>query len=326
VKKGIKGMSGVRLPKVIEWKGGRDEVVWRYPNDRIEWGSNLIVRENQVAVFFRDGKAYDVLGPGRHQLTTANLPLISKVIQKLQMLDKSAFAAEVIFVSTSQFQGRFGGQGQTMDLAPLKFHGTFWFKVEEPKLFVVEVVGNANAFTTDAVNQFVRGFILENVIDSLAAFRLQDVFTQLDETSMKVKVKIREQFRRLGIDLIDLRFEGMDTTPEYRERLFWLQTGQVAGERARTLEAVERSAEALGRSSGAAFGAGVAILPPLLQQQPQPQNFVICPNCGAQNPQNAKFCSNCGQRIAKSGRFCPQCGSSVPFNARFCPNCGAKLT
>lgn len=44
------------MPKVIEWKGGRDEIVWRYHDDRIEWGSNLIVRENQVAVFFRDGR------------------------------------------------------------------------------------------------------------------------------------------------------------------------------------------------------------------------------------------------------------------------------
>lgn len=314
------------MPKVIEWKGGREEIVWRYHDDRIEWGSNLIVRENQVAVFFRDGKAYDVFGPGRHHLTTANLPLLTGVIRRLQLLDKSAFAAEIIFVSTSQFQGKFGGQGQTVDLAPLKFHGTFWFKVEEPKIFVMEVVGNTHSFTTDAVNQFVRGFILENMIDALASFRLQEVFTQLDETSMKVKVKIREAFRRIGLDLVDLKFEGMDTTPEYRERLFWLQTGRVTGERARTLEAVERAAESLGKSSGAAFGAGIAILPPLLQQTQTPQSVVICPKCGAQNSQGARFCSNCGQKMAGGGGFCPQCGSPVSSNAKFCPNCGEKIS
>lgn len=125
---------------------------------------------------------------------------------------------------------------------------------------------------------------------------MQEVFTQLDETSMKVKVKIREAFKRIGLELVDLKFEGMDTTPEYRERLFWLQTGRVTGERARTLEAVERAAESLGKSSGAAIGTGIAILPPLLQQSQPPQSVVICPKCGAQNPQGARFCSNCGQK------------------------------
>ncbi|HJX02462.1 MAG TPA: SPFH domain-containing protein, partial [Candidatus Bathyarchaeia archaeon] len=66
------------MPQIIEWKNpAAEEIVWRYPDEEIVWGAQLIVHEYEVAVFFRDGKAYDVFGAGRHQLTTLNLPLIT---------------------------------------------------------------------------------------------------------------------------------------------------------------------------------------------------------------------------------------------------------
>ena len=68
------------MPDVIEWvNAGPDDIVYRYPNENIGWGSQLIVHEYEYAVFFRDGKSYDTLGPGRHMLTTLNLPLITRV-------------------------------------------------------------------------------------------------------------------------------------------------------------------------------------------------------------------------------------------------------
>jgi len=315
------------VPELIEWTGaGPQDIVWRYPDNRLTWGATLIVAENQMAVFFRDGKAYDVFGPGRHVLTTQNLPLLSKAYSKLRGFKKSEFTSEVIFVSTSQFQGKFGGRGQTQELAPLMFHGSYWFKVEEPKLFVVEVVGNSRSYTTDAVNEFIRGFIVEKIIDTLADFTLREVFTQLDESSMKVKTKIKEQFRRIGIDLVDLKFEGLDTTPEYREKLFWLQTAQVQGERLATLETTKDVTASLGKGGGAAAaGTGMVIIPQMLQQPQGPQMAVAtCPKCGAQIPANARFCNNCGVQL-RGGGTCPKCKTKVPPGSKFCPNCGTQL-
>ena len=69
------------MPQVIEWKNpGAEDVLWRYPNEEITWGAQLIVHEYEVAVFFRDGKSYDVFGAGRHTLTTLNLPLITGLL------------------------------------------------------------------------------------------------------------------------------------------------------------------------------------------------------------------------------------------------------
>src|ERR1043165_23827 len=61
-------------------------------------GSQLVVRESQVAVFFRDGKALDVFGPGRHTLSTANIPLLTRLLS-IPVGGTSPFRAEVIFVN-----------------------------------------------------------------------------------------------------------------------------------------------------------------------------------------------------------------------------------
>ncbi|MEM2972027.1 MAG: SPFH domain-containing protein, partial [Candidatus Bathyarchaeia archaeon] len=208
------------MPKVIEWTGAREnDIVWKYPNEEIAWGDNLIVHEYEAAVFFRDGKAYDVFRAGRHVLSTANLPLLTKVFSKIAGFDKVPFRATVIFVSLKQFQGKFGAQGQTKELAPLKFFGSFWFRVEELNLFVNELVGGQGTFTTDSLQNFLRGYFNERLIDTLSQYSLVDVYGKLDETSLLAKNVLFDAFSRVGLELIDVKFEGIDTTPEWRDRL-----------------------------------------------------------------------------------------------------------
>jgi len=318
------------MPKVIEWVEAREtDIVWRYPEEEIAWGDNLIVHEYEAAVFFRDGKAYDVFRAGRHVLTTANLPLLTKVFSKLAGFDKVPFRSMLVFVSLKQFQGKFGAQGQTKELAPLKFFGGFWFRVEEPNLFVNEIVGGQGAYTTEALQDFLRGYFNERLIDTLSQYSLQDVYGKLDETSLLSKSVLFDAFHRIGLELIEVKFEGLDTTPEWRDRLFYIKTGVGASDVLR-METIQKSTESLSKSQGgAAIGAGAVILPQVLQQpQAQAQPMVICPKCGFQNPQTAKFCNSCGapmQVQAQGTITCPKCGSSNVAGAKFCPNCGAKM-
>jgi membrane protease subunit (stomatin/prohibitin family) len=318
------------MPKVIEWVGAREgDIVWKYPVDEIGWGDNLIVHEYEAAVFFRDGKAYDVFRAGRHVLSTANLPLLTKVFSKLAGFDKVPFRSTLVFVSLKQFQGKFGAQGQTKELAPLKFFGGFWFRVEEPNLFVNEVVGGQGGFSTDSLQDFLRGYFNERLIDTLSQYSLQDVYGKLDETSMLSKNVLFDAFHRIGLELIEVKFEGLDTTPEWRDRLFYIKTGVGASDVLR-METIQKSTESLSKSQGgAAIGAGAVILPQILQQpQAQAQPMVICPKCGFQNPQTAKFCNSCGatmQAQAQGMITCPKCGSSNVAGAKFCVNCGTTL-
>jgi membrane protease subunit (stomatin/prohibitin family) len=328
------------MPQIVEWaSAGPDDIVWRYPSEDITWGAQLVVHEYENAVFFRDGKSYDTLGPGRHTLTTLNLPLLTSVLSRITGFQNTPFKANVIFISTKQFAGKFGNRAQTTELAPLMTFGSFWFKAEDASIFVNEVVGGQNAYSTPDVNNFLRGFINEKMIDVLSKYDLQTVFTKLDETSNEVKANLTDYFKRLGVQLIDLKFEGIDTTPEFRDRLFWLKSGRMAPEEVLRMETVKEAAKELGKSpgGGAALGAGMVLVPPLFQTTPGGAGMsvalVVCPSCQAHIPSTSKFCPNCGQGLTATQaqpssapvRKCPKCDTVVAAGASFCHSCGAKL-
>jgi membrane protease subunit (stomatin/prohibitin family) len=321
------------MPQVIEWtNAGPDDVVWRYPNEDITWGAQLIVHEYEVAVFFRDGKAYDVFNAGRHTLTTLNLPLLTRLFTRIVGFQDKPFKAMVIYVSTRVVAGKYGTQAQTTELAPLQVHGSFYFKVDDAQLFVNEVVGGQQAYTTEGVNNYLRGFLNEKIINELSHYDLLTVFTKLDETSVIVKNTIMDYFKRIGLELTDLRFEGIDTTPEYRERLFWLRTGRTGADEVLRMETVRKAAESLGKSSGAGLGSGMVLIPQVMTPgglaQAPAAAVVICPKCGTHIPATSKFCPECGTVITPPTSQtvdCPKCGKTVPSGSKFCPECGAKL-
>jgi len=320
------------MAQVIEWKNpGPEDIVWKYPDEEITWGAQLIVREFEAAVFFRDGKAYDVFGPGRHTLTTLNLPILTGILSRLAGYREKPFKAAVIFVSTKVFAGKYGARAQTTELAPLQVHGTFWFKVENPQLFVMEVVGGQSAYSTEDVNSYLRGYLNERVIDELSRYDLLTVFTKLDETSVSTKNAVLDAFRKIGLDLTDLRFEGVDTTPEYRDRLFWLKQTRAAEEVLR-METVKEAAKELGKSPGAALGAGMVLIPQIMTPtgpaQAPAAALVICPKCNARVPATSKFCPECGATLTAPPAEtinCPKCGHPVLKTAKFCPDCGTKI-
>lgn len=323
------------MPEVYEWKGARPgDMVWRHPDDRIQWGSQVIVKQNQAAVFFKEGKAYDVLGPGRHFIKTKNLPLLTKVLSKVVGFDRSPFNAEIIYVSTSDFKGKFGGRSQTQDLAPLQFHGEYYFEIKEPNPFVMEIVGNNEIYNSSAATDYLRGFFIQSCIDRLAHFGLVQVMKELDEVSDEVEKSIFRELQNWGINLIELKFLGVDTTPEYRDRLFWMQSG-VTADKLITLKTVEKSSEHLGKSPGAGFGTGMMLMPELMKQAEKAKgsdnpddHLETCPKCGAQTAPGAKFCPNCGTQLGvrkrKAKRFCTNCGAELDKGAKFCSACGTQ--
>lgn len=325
------------MPQVIEWQNaGPEDIVWRYPNEDITWGAQLIVHEYEMAVFFRDGKAYDVFNAGRHTLTTLNMPLLTSLLTRLAGFGgQKPFKASVIFISTKVFAGKYGTRAQTTELAPLQVFGQFWFKIENASLFVNEVIGGQKAYNTENVNNYLRGFLNEKIIDELSHYDLVTVFTRLDETSFIVKNSVMDYFKRLGIELTDLRFEGIDTTPEYRERLFWLKTGKTAPEDVLRMETMKSAAESLGKSGGggAALGAGMVLIPQIMTPtgptQAPAAALVICPKCSSRVPATSKFCPECGTHLmppAAGAMNCPKCSKSIPANSKFCPECGTTLS
>lgn len=316
---------------VIKWdQTNEDELVFTHPNQEFQWGSQLIVDESQVAVFYRDGKAYDVLKAGRHLLTTANLPLLTKALKLVY--GKSPFQAKVVFVSTRKAKGKFGTSQPIMlklsndpsvpsfvQLGVRSF-GDFWFSIAEPKLFVVEVVGTKPGYGANEIREYLNGYFLERFMDTLAQYPFDQVYTKLDETSAEVKVKISTELTRFGVELVDLKISGVSLRPEdeatwkeWQERLFYIKSG-ARSEMVLTKDAMVQSSRELGKSTGGAgFGAGLAMMPTMgagmaqqAGQQPQTQQastreimVMLCPECDAKIPADSKFCPECGAKIGK---------------------------
>jgi membrane protease subunit (stomatin/prohibitin family) len=323
----------------VAWDfAGPDDIAHRFPNLSLKYGSQVIVKENQWAIFFRDGKAYDVFGPGRHTITSNNIPILTRALRALKIIG-DIFECEVIFVSNSQFRGNFGGQaysapsGAIQYQAEIGYFGYLLYKVEDPKLFVIEFFGNREASTSGDVENYIRGFINERVIDEFANHDIFNLVKNVDETTDKVALIIRDEAARIGLKIIDTAFEGVKIPEEAR------RFASGMGQQAMTLQYMKETTAELpegggGGAAAAGVGAGVGIaMGTALGKSMQssqgsgaPQKLVICPKCGAQNTLGTKFCGNCGSSLAPVAKVkCPKCGADNPETQKYCGNCGNLL-
>ena len=132
--------------EAISWQNATpDQIAVRFPNVSLKFGSQVIVMENQWAVFFRDGKALDVFGPGRHTISSNNIPLLTDLLKSLRLIG-DIFECEVIFVSNSQMRANFGGKaysapsGQIQYQAEIGFFGYLTLQGGGPSTFCNRVL------------------------------------------------------------------------------------------------------------------------------------------------------------------------------------------
>ncbi len=194
-----------------------DEIVHRFPESGpadFRLGSQLIVRESQTAVFFRDGNALDVFGPGRHTLATANLPLITQTLQNLFTSGRTVFPAEVYFVSMREFANRKWGTpqpiivrnpGMGLGVALLQGFGTYSFQVRDPQQFVTQIVGASSSYLVSAIEERLRTILLSKLQDVLGEtatkHSVPEIIGLTEELGAAVRAKAQEDFAALGLNL-----------------------------------------------------------------------------------------------------------------------------
>ena len=207
-----------RIFDVIEYRNEMvDEIVHRFPDDSsigdYRLGSNVIVRDGQAAVFFRDGLALDVFGPGRHVLATANIPKLIDFIGKA-FNDRTPFPAEVYFVSMKEFANKKWGTpqpiivrnpGMGLGVALLQGFGTYSFQVSDPQLFITNIVGKQAKFHTSEIEERLRTMLLSKFQDLLGETGAKKSVVELigltEELGAGVRAKAQDDFAALGLTL-----------------------------------------------------------------------------------------------------------------------------
>lgn len=348
-----------RIFDVIEVPNmGADELVRRFPEQGsgdFRIGSQLIVGPGQEAVFVRDGKALDTFGPGRHTITTANIPLLVNLIGKV-FGNRTPFTAEAYFVNTRVFPDMGWGTanpipvmhlGIGLGASLLKAYGTFKMKVSNAQMFVNEVVGRRGTYRKEDIQDWLRTAVLtqfRDVVGTLnkSAFEIQSLTADISELML---TKTQDDFEAMGLVLVD--FKVAEITPSAKTAQELRDMGLINMQMYTQLQAADAIRDAANAPGGNLAGAGVGIgagvtlgqmmgqvvqggMQPA-QQQPAGAGAVAaatvaCASCGHQNPQGAKFCSSCGQQMPEGSgtRFCSQCGHQLDAGAKFCTSCGAK--
>jgi excisionase family DNA binding protein len=169
------------LIDVIEWTDdSRDTLSWRFPDDdkAIKNGAQLIVRESQVAQFVYLGEFGDTFGPGKHTLTTDNIPVLTK-LKSWKYGFESPFKADVYYVITRLFTGNKWGTANPVMLRDADFgvvriraFGTYDFRITDPKVFLREVAGSDHNFRLDEFADTMRSRIVSIFSDSIASAKV----------------------------------------------------------------------------------------------------------------------------------------------------------
>jgi membrane protease subunit (stomatin/prohibitin family) len=331
----------------------------RVPPDgsgELRLGSQCVVREGQLAFFARDGRFLDMLIPGRHTLTTANIPLLVEFI-KLPFGNKSPFRADVYYVSLHQHTDLKWGTPQPIPMRDAQFgmvrlraFGTYIVQVAEPRKLLTSVVGTRGRFTVQDVEEQLRSSIIARVADVIAErmrerkLSVVDLATEYDELSESAHEVLKKDFSGLGLELTRFYINTITMPEELEQRLD--QAGGVAAmggmegyTRFKAAEAIQDAAKSGGNNLvGAGVGLGVGVnlgalmgnaLTPTLQPgqapaQPAPAaQTKACPKCGTAVVANAKFCNECGASLRPAA--CPKCGNAVQAGAKFCIECGTGL-
>ncbi|KYK29597.1 MAG: hypothetical protein AYK23_01665 [Candidatus Proteinoplasmatales archaeon SG8-5] len=328
-----------------EYKG--ENVMYKLPTN-IQWNDNIVVNEDEYAVFFRDGKAFHVFDQaGRYALTTQLFQSLGAIVTGVRQL------GEVYYIQRRELRGKFGTpepltyRDADFGLVRLRVFGQFAYKVIDPIIFITQFVGTHGYSTSDSVLDWLKGELVQTVNDALGELKrdkhmaLVDMPAYLQEIEQLVIAKVESEATRYGLKITNIA--NLTITPpkevqdaiDRRGAMGALGVGYTEYQTGKAIEGVGEGAAKGGNSSagalaglGAGAGMGIGMGGAMSQGMQQGGSGTVvkvkCPSCGALLAEDAKFCKDCGKSVTPVKTIlCGKCGAEIKEDAKFCRECGA---
>lgn len=265
----------------IKYDGPPNVLAWKYPYEDITLGAQLIVNENQVAFLVREGRLLATIKAGRHTLSTANIPILSKLVN-MPFGGQTPFTAEVWFFNLSvDLDVKFGTptpiqvhEPKYQVIVPVRAFGQMGLRLADCRKFFKEIVGTQSKFSTDDVYNSFRGMITTKLKTLIAETIVRDkvslleISLLLDSLSKKCHDAVTPEFERFGLTVVNL-FLGDISFPEDDPIVIRLRSAtmdrsefDILGDdrmvAKRSFDVMDKAAQNPG-GAGTLFGAGLGL-------------------------------------------------------------------
>lgn len=227
---GLFDKIGGEFIDIVEWlDSSTNTLIYRFPRyeNEIKYEARLIVREGQQAVFVDQGKIADVFNPGTYTLNTRNLPILT-TLKGWKFGFHSPFKAEVYFCSTRQFTNLKWGTPGPVTMRDKEFgavrvtsFGIYSLKVKDPALFIREIVGTDGHFTTESIEDNLRGKIGMRIKEVLpeTGIPIIDLESKVVTLGQILKERISPGFDAFGLELTEVQVQDIGLPPEVEQAI-----------------------------------------------------------------------------------------------------------
>lgn len=343
---------------VVKWDGTPELFAYKFPEENLTTGTQLIVHESQEAVLFSKGKLLQLFTAGKHTLSTENIPVLEH-LYGIPFGGKNPFHAEIWFVNkTMNLDMKWGTPTpiQLKDplyevLLPVRANGQMGIQIVDAKSFLIKLVGTLPIFSSRQLTPYFRGILLSHIGSSISRkilkerISLLEISAHLVELSQEIKSVIIDKLTDYGVRLVDFHINSINV-PEEDPTVIRLK--QLLSEKAemellgfnyydrRSFDVLENASKnegasgsiinaGMGMGMGWGMGGTIAEMMQQMEQKRQQHNHeaTSCPHCHAKTTPDSNFCPQCGKELQL---ICKQCEKQLPPGSKFCSFCGEKTT
>ncbi|WP_151736491.1 SPFH domain-containing protein ['Paenibacillus yunnanensis' Narsing Rao et al. 2020] len=349
--------------EVVKYDGPPDILAWKHPNQELGTWTQLIVNESQEAVLFKGGQALDSFTAGRHTLSTANIPVISNVMN-LPFGGRSPFTAEVWYINKLNSMNVKWGTPSPLQLQDPKYKiivqvqsfGQFGVMIAEPRKFLLKLVGTLPQFDHSTLLNYFRGLLMSNITTLISSYLVHkkigilEINAYITEISKHIEERLAPVFLENGIQLTNFYINSISipdddpVTVKLKEALAKKAEMDIMGftyQQERSFDILEDAADNSGNAgagmlnTGLSLGMGLGFAGPAAELMGRMTRNLLFNGGTMTSPASAASqpCSDCGTMNVPEARFCSGCGlklEQAPAGTETaggvaCRSCGEEL-